>query len=31
MKELESLIYENEKLIYSIIGKYTSYFDKDDL
>ena len=29
--ELTNLIIDNEKLIYSIIDKYTNYFDKDDL
>ena len=28
---IEELIRKNEKLIYSIINKYTYYFDKDDL
>lgn len=30
-KELEDLIVDNSKLIYSIISKYQSYYDKEDL
>ncbi len=31
MEDLTSLIYQNEKLIYSIINRYSYYFDKEDL
>lgn len=31
MKTKEDILLENEKIIYSIINKYTYYFDKDDL
>lgn len=30
-KELEDLIVDNSKLIYSIVSKYQSYYDKEDL
>lgn len=30
-KELEDIIVDNSKLIYSIISKYQSYYDKEDL
>ena len=31
MKEKAEVLLENEKIVYSIINKYTYYFDKDDL
>lgn len=31
MKTKEDILLENERIIYSIINKYTYYFDKDDL
>lgn len=31
MKTKEDILFDNEKIIYSIINKYTYYFDKDDL
>ena len=31
MKNIEDILLENENIVYSIINKYTYYFDKDDL
>ena len=31
MKDVATVLLENENLVYSIINKYTYYFDKDDL
>ncbi len=31
MKDREEVLLENENIVYSIINKYTYYFDKDDL
>ena len=31
MKDKTTILLENENIVYSIINKYTYYFDKDDL
>jgi len=31
MSDLTTLIYDNESLIYSVVNKYSRYFDKEDL
>ena len=31
MTDKTNMLLENEKIVYSIINKYTYYFDKDDL
>lgn len=31
MSDLTTLIYDNESLIYSVVNRYSRYFDKDDL
>lgn len=31
MSDLTTLIYDNESLIYSVVNKYSKYFDKEDL